>query len=387
MHKGLPELMPENMVYYDVAIIGLGVMGAAALHRLALRNVRAIGIDARTPGHDRGSSHGETRIIRLGYFEHPSYVPLVRESFTLWRALERETGVNLLTVTGIVEIGAPDSALIRGTLASSRLHGLPHDILNAQDLMKRFPAFRVSADHIGVFQPDAGFLNAEAGVAAQIAAARAAGATIKTQSEVLRIEPCARGIRIVMANETIEAGKVVVAAGPWLKKLLPDLPAPIHVTRQVLGWFTPKDAAPFSPDKFPVFLFESRQGVHYGFPPNGDGNVKISKHHHFEEITDPDKCNREVSPRDENSIRDFLAEHLPAANGPMADATTCLYTMTPDGDFILDRLPGNPNILIASPCSGHGFKFAPVIGDILADLATLGATQRDISRFSLSRFR
>ena len=242
MHKGLPELMPENMVYYDVAIIGLGVMGAAALHRLALRNVRAIGIDARTPGHDRGSSHGETRIIRLGYFEHPSYVPLVRESFTLWRALERETGVNLLTVTGIVEIGAPDSALIRGTLASSRLHGLPHDILNAQDLMKRFPAFRVSADHIGVFQPDAGFLNAEAGVAAQIAAARAAGATIKTQSEVLRIEPCARGIRIVMANETIEAGKVVVAAGPWLKKLLPDLPAPIHVTRQVLGWFTPKDA-------------------------------------------------------------------------------------------------------------------------------------------------
>jgi sarcosine oxidase len=379
--------MPENMVYYDVAIIGLGAMGSAALHRLALRNVRAIGIDARTPGHTEGSSHGETRVIRLGYFEHPSYVPLVREAYTLWRALERETGVNLLTVTGIVEIGAPESALIRGTLESSRLHNLPHDILNAEDLMKRFPAFRVSADHIGVYQPDAGFLAAEQAIAAQIAAARAVGAAIKTQSKVSRIEQSPRGVRIVMADGIIEAGKVIVAAGPWLKQLLPDLPAPIHVTRQVLGWFRPRDAAPFTPDQFPVFLFESRHGVHYGFPPNADGNLKISKHHHFSEATDPETCDRTVSARDEKGIRDFIADHLPAANGPMVDATTCLYTMTPDEDFIIDRLPGNPNVLIASPCSGHGFKFAPVIGDILADLATLGATQRDISRFSLSRFR
>ncbi len=379
--------MPEDMVYYDVAVIGLGATGSAALHRLALRNVHVVGIDARMPGHDRGSSHGETRIIRLGYFEHPSYVPLVREAFTLWRALERETAVNLLMVTGIVEIGAPDCALVRGTLASSQQHRLPHDILDAPALMKRFPAFRVPPDYVGVFQPDAGFLDAEACVAAQVAAARAAGAEILTPCPVLKIEASARGVRIVMANRTIEAGKAVVAAGPWLKTLLPDLPAPVRVTRQVLGWFTPKDAAPFASEKFPIFLFESPHGVHYGFPPNTGGNLKISKHHHFDEAVEPDTCDREVSSRDQQGIRDFITDYLPAADGPMVEAKTCLYTMTPDGDFIIDRLPGNPNIVIASPCSGHGFKFAPVIGDILADLATIGATQRDISRFGLARFR
>jgi sarcosine oxidase len=154
----------------------------------------------------------------------------------------------------------------------------------------------------------------------------------------------------------------------------------------VLGWFTPRDTAPFAPGKFPVFLIESGHGVHYGFPPNGDGNLKIAKHHHFDETTDVEACDRVVTPRDESAIRDFIADHMPTANGPMAAATTCLYTMTPDEDFIIDRLPGMPNMVVASPCSGHGFKFAPVIGDILADLVTRGATQRDISRFRLARF-
>ena len=374
------------MLYVDVAVVGLGATGSAALHRLALRNCDIAGFDFNPAGHDRGSSHGETRIIRLGYFEHPSYVPLIREAFTLWRALEASTGASLLTVTGIVEIGAPDSALVRGTLASSQLHRLPHDILDAAQTMARFPAFRLPADYVGVFQPDAGYLNAERAVAAQIAAAQAAGAKVNMNCRVLALEPSPRGVRVVTSGETVEAGQVIVAAGPWLKTLLPNLAAPIRVTRQVLGWFKPQDDASFAGGRFPVFLFESPHSVHYGFPPNAAGNLKISKHHHLDETTDTESCDRVVSPRDESAIRDFVADYLPDANGPMVEAKTCLYTMTPDGDFIIDRLPENPNILVASPCSGHGFKFAPVIGDILADLAIDGTTRRDISRFRLSRF-
>jgi sarcosine oxidase len=313
-------------------------------------------------------------------------VPLVREALTLWRELERSAGIDLLTTTGIIEIGAPDSALIKGTLSSSQLHKLPHEVLNAAQTMRRFPAFRIPDTYLGVFQPDAGYLAAEKAVAAQIAAAEAAGAEIRIGWRALSFSSGARGVRVATSHGEIEAGKIVVAAGPWLKELLPDFPAPLRITRQVLGWFTPKDTAPFAAGKFPVFLFESEHGVHYGFPPNGDGNLKIAKHHHLGEVTTAEDCNRAVSPRDETAIRDFLAGCLPAANGPMAAAKTCLYTMTPDEDFIVDRLPGHPDIIVASPCSGHGFKFAPVIGEILADLVTRGATQRDISRFRLARF-
>ena len=374
------------MVYFDVAVVGLGAAGSAALHRIASRGCRAVGLDFNPPGHDRGSSHGETRIIRLGYFEHPSYVPLVREALTLWRELERSAGIDLLTTTGIIEIGAPDSALIKGTLSSSQLHKLPHEVLNAAQTMRRFPAFRIPDTYLGVFQPDAGYLAAEKAVAAQLAAAEAAGAEIRIGWRALSFSSGARGVRVATSHGEIEAGKVVIAAGPWLKELLPDFPAPLRITRQVLGWFTPKDTVRFAAGKFPVFLFESEHGVHYGFPPNGDGNLKIAKHHHLGEVTTAEDCNRAVSPRDETAIRDFLASCLPAANGPMAAAKTCLYTMTPDEDFIVDRLPGHPDIIVASPCSGHGFKFAPVIGEILADLVTRGATQRDISRFRLARF-
>lgn len=374
------------MVYFDVAVVGLGAMGSAALHRIALRNCRVVGLDFNPPGHDRGSSHGETRIIRLGYFEHPSYVPLVREAMVLWRELEAATGGTLLIQTGIIEIGAPDSALVRGTLQSSQLHKLLHEVLDAAQTMNRFPAFRIPSSYVGVFQPDAGYLLAEKAVAAQLAAAMAAGAEINKGCQVLRLSKSARGVRLETSQGEIEAGQVVVATGPWLPHLLPALPAPLRVTRQVLGWFTPRDAAPFAAGRLPVFLFESEHGVHYGFPPNADGDLKVAKHHHFQEVTTVDDCNRTVSAHDENGIRDFIADHIPAANGPMATAKTCLYTMTPDEDFIIDRLPDLPDVVVASPCSGHGFKFAPVIGDILADLVSRGATQRDISRFRLARF-
>jgi sarcosine oxidase len=375
------------MPSFDVAIIGLGVMGSAALAALARRGRRVVGIDRFAPGHDRGSSHGITRIIRLGYFEHPSYVPLLRAAYPLWRELEAQSGQSLLTVTGILEIGAPESDLVVGTLRSSRLHNLAHDILDASSLIKRFPAFRLPDNFVGVFQPDGGFLRAEPTVAALQALARRAGAELRMEERVLAVEAHRDGVLVKTQHGDILAECAIVAAGPWLKSLLPQFPVPIRVTRQVSGWFEPADQAraQFAAERFPVFLLQNRDGVFYGFPAETDG-VKVAKHHHAGATVDPDHYDRAVSTADEDVIRTALKAHVPDAGGRLLAARTCLYTTTPDGDFILDRLPGCPQIIVASPCSGHGFKFAPVIGEILADLAVTGRTDHDISRFSLARF-
>jgi len=370
---------------YDVAVIGLGAAGSAALSAVARRGARAIGVERFVPGHDKGSSHGETRVIRLGYFEHPSYVPLLRRTYELWRELEAASGRTLLNVTGIVEIGPPDGTVVPGTLLASRTHGLPHEVLKAPAVMERFPAFHIPRDYLGVLQPDGGFVAVERAIEAQLARARAAGAEIRTGTQVASIAPLGHGVRLAMGPHVVDATKVIVAAGPWVKQLLPALPMALHVTRQVMAWFEPLDAAPFAAGRFPVFLLESAHGVHYGFPPDSSGRLKIAKHHHGDETVDPDDCERTVSATDESLIRVAIADHLPAANGKLVAAKTCLYTMTPDGDFVIDRMPGAPDIIVASPCSGHGFKFAPVIGEILADLALTGRTEHDISRFRLNR--
>jgi sarcosine oxidase len=374
------------MADFDVVVVGLGVIGSAALHRLALRGTRVLGIEQFSPGHDRGSSHGATRIIRLGYFEHPSYVTLLREVYPLWRELEAKSGRPLLHITGIAEIGRPESALVRGTLASARQHDLAHDVLEAAELMARYPAFRVPRDFVAVVQPDGGFLEAEPAVLAQLALARAAGAEVRAQTTVSAVEPRGDGVRIIAGDDVIDARAVVIAAGAWLKSLMPDLAAPLRVTRQVMAWFEPREPALVAPERFPVFLIEDDGGTYYGFPLQPGRGVKVAKHYHLDETVDPDSCDRTVLARDEAIIRPALAAYLPAANGKLVAAATCLYTMAPDGDFIIDTVPGHPQIVIASPCSGHGFKFAPLVGEILADLATEGATARDIARFCVRRF-
>ena len=374
------------MADFDVVVCGLGAMGSAALYQLARRRVRALGLERFTPGHDRGSSHGATRIFRLGYFEHPSYVPLLRRAQTLWHELEAASGRPLLHVTGIAEIGPPDGVLVRGTLASARLHGLRHEVLAAPELTRRFPAFRVPPDYVAVVQPDGGFVEVEPALAAQIALATAAGAELRAGERVRAIEPGAGSVRIVTERGTVAAKAAIIAAGPWTGSLLPELAAPLRVTREVTGWFEPADATLFAPGRFPTFIIESRHGMHYGVPPHGDAGAKAAKHHHRDQAVDPDGYDRTVSADDERLIRIALADHIPAANGRLLAAKTCLYTMTPDGDFLIDRLPGHPNVIVASPCSGHGFKFAPVIGEILADLAAGGETRHDIARFALARF-
>jgi sarcosine oxidase len=376
------------MSCFDIAVVGLGVMGSTAAAALARRGQRVIGIERFGPIHDRGSSHGATRVIRLGYFEHPSYVPLLRAAYPLWRDLEARSGRSLLSVTGILEMGDPGSDLVSGTLRASRQHGVPHEILDAQSLIRRFPAFRLPPDFIGIFQPDGGFVRAEATVAALQRIARDAGAELRFDEPVGAIEPTCDDALVKTSRGDIRAGTAIVAAGPWLTTLLPWTKIPIRVTRQVLAWFTPADAARTilsAAGGFPVFLLQNPDGIFYGFPADQDG-IKVANHYHADETVDPNRYDRSVSAVDEALVRAGLKAHLPGADGDLLAARTCLYTMTPDGDFILDRLPGAPQIIIASPCSGHGFKFAPVIGEILADLAVRGSTHHDISRFSLARF-
>ncbi len=371
---------------FDVVVIGLGATGSATLYHLARRGARVAGIERFQPGHDYGSSHGRTRIIRLGYFEHPSYVPLVRRAYALWRDLEAACGKPLLHITGIAEIGPPDGTLVQGTLAASRAHGLPHRVLEAAKVMRLYPVFKLPADFVGVMQPDGGYIEAEPALHAHRALAVSAGAQLRTSERVRAIEPRGDGVRVVTDRAVLEAGVAIVAAGPWTKDILPDLPVALRVTRQVVLWVTPREPALFDADRFPVFMLESAYGIHYGFPLHGADGLKLAKHHHGDEAVDPENFDRRVSARDETMIRRAVTEYLPAADGGTLSAETCLYTVTPDGDFIIDRLPGSPQIVVASPCSGHGFKFAPVVGEILADLALRGATRHDIARFRLARF-
>jgi sarcosine oxidase len=377
------------MDHFDVVVCGLGAMGSAALHHLARRGKRVLGLERHAPGHDRGSSHGSTRIIRLGYFEHPAYVPLLRRAYALWRELEGASGRRLLHVTGIAEIGPPAGPLVRGTLASARLHELSHEVLSAPELMRRFPAFRVPNDYVAVLQPEGGILAAEHSLHAQLALAAAAGADIRSGETVQAIEPRADSVRVTTDRGIVEAGVAIVAVGAWTKTLLPEFGAGLRATREVMAWFAPTDADLLCADRFPVFIIESRHGMHYGIPAlrgeSGPAGIKVAKHHHRDETVDPDAYDRTVSAADQALIRAAIADHLPAANGELLDAKTCLYTMTPDGNFLIDHLPGAPNVIVASPCSGHGFKFAPVIGEALADLATTGATPHDIGWFSRQR--
>jgi sarcosine oxidase len=373
------------MKAFDVVVVGLGAMGSAASWHLARRGQRVLGLDRFGPGHEQGSSHGATRIIRLGYFEHPAYVPLLRRAYELWRKLEVAAGHKLLHITGIAEIGPPDSPLVRGTLAAARAHGLPHTVLAASELMRRFPAFRVPGDHVGVLQPDGGFLRPEAAIRAHWGLATAAGAELRTGQTVRALEPRGAGVRIVTNHGIIDAGAAIVTAGPFMTRVLPALSARLQVTRQVMSWFEPLDATLFTPPRFPVFILQSQHGMHYGFPLDEFG-VKVGKHHHREEIVDPDAYDRSVSAQDEAVIRAALADHLPGIDRRMRMAKTCLYTVTPDGHFVIDQL-GSPHIIFASACSGHGFKFAPVIGEILADLTVGATTPHDIAHLRLDRFK
>jgi sarcosine oxidase len=266
---------------FDVVVCGLGAIGCATVHNLAHRGKRVLGLERYAPGNDRGSSHGATRIIRLGYYEHPSYVPLVRRAYALWRELEDASGRALLHRTGIVEIGSPDSVLVRGTLASARLHELPHQTLPASELMERYPAFALPAHYLGVYQPDGGWLAVDAAFAAWVALAEAAGGQLQNGEFVQSLEQRADAVRVSTSRRMVHAEIAIVATGAWTGSLLPAAALPLRVTREVMAWFAPHDPASCASDRLPVFMLETPHGLHYGIPPqpqNAATGIKVAKH-------------------------------------------------------------------------------------------------------------
>jgi len=371
---------------HDVAIVGLGAMGSAALYHLAARGLRVVGLERATPGHEGGSSHGESRIIRMAYFEHPSYVPLLRRAYDSWRALERKTGAGLLTITGILESGIPGATVVEGARRAAIEHGLPHEMLSARQVAERFPAFAVPDHWETLFEADGGFLRPELAIDTHIAVAKGLGAEVRTHTEVRSVEPIAGGVRLKTADDgAIEAGAVIVSAGAWIGELFPDLKPHLRLTRQVLAWFDPARPELVTPDRFPVFLLESEDEIIYGFPDLAGTGVKAASHLPGRLLERAGDAAQNGDMADAEPVAAMLARYIPGAAGPVRQLKTCIYTHSPDEDFILDRHPLYPQIVLASPCSGHGFKFASVIGEVLADLATEGATPHDISRFRLDR--
>jgi len=368
-----------------VAVIGLGVMGAATLRALAVRGVPAVGIERFRPGHAHGSSHGETRVFRVAYFEHPSYVPLARAAHDAWRRIERETGTSLLATTGILEAGPDGSPIVGGSLDAARRHGLPYEVLSARDACARFPAFGLPDGWVASFQPDGGVLRAEASVEAMVGGAIARGASVLAERRVTALLPQRDGVRVVFSDgSALTADRVVVTAGPWIGSLAPSLAPALRVTRQTVGWFAPRQPDLVRPGAMPVFILEAPEDTFYGFPDMTGSGVKTASHIEGDVVDDPDVAAR---PNDAalERLAANLTRYLPAAGGPLRAAASCFYTRTADEHFAIGLHPEDSRIVLASPCSGHGFKFASLVGEILADLALDGGTRHDIGLFDLGR--
>ena len=371
---------------YDAIVLGAGGIGSAALYHLASRGVRAIGVDRFDPPHDRGSSHGQSRVIRQAYFEHPDYVPLVVESYRMWHELEQRTGRRLLHQVGAVEIGPADGVVVPGVLRAADEHQLAVESLTAAEIRARWPGLRVEDPLVGVYEPTAGYLLVEDCVQAHLDAARDAGAELLADTEVVSWSADESGVRVRTSNDEIGADRLVITAGAWAGQLLADLHIRLTVRRKSLFWFA-TDAAQYDVAAgFPVFLFELPDGVFYGFPQLDPRGVKFAEHSGGRVLDVPLAADRSIDPEEQRRLRDVLPRHLPGVSPRVTDHAVCLYTMSPDEHFIVDRHPAHPNVTFAAGLSGHGFKFAPILGQALADLALHGGTDLPTRFLSLARF-
>lgn len=376
---------------YDAIVLGLGGMGSATAYQLALRGRRVLGLERFTPAHDKGSSHGQSRIIRQAYYEDPAYVPLLLRAYELWDQIERASGQQLFLHTGGIMLGSPESHVMQGSIRSAREHGLPHEILGADEIHRRYPVFTPAPHEIALFEPTSGVLRPEDCIRAHLARAAAHGADLHFEEPALSWQADGEGVRVVTAAGSYTAARLIITAGTWAPELLRDLGLPLHAERRVMYWFEPAGGhAPFQPDRFPIYIWEVEDGhSFYGFPSLGGapGGVKVALHTVPDDICTPETIDRGIRPHEIARMRQYLAGRVPTlSQGQFVAALTCMYTLTPDWHFVITPHPQHPQVIVSSTCAGHGFKFASVIGEILADLAADGATRHPIGLFDPARF-
>jgi len=375
------------MKHYDAIVLGVGGMGSAAVYHLARRGQRVLGIEQFSLGHEFGSSHGVTRIIRLAYAEHPSYVPLLRRAYELWREMEGTAGERLLVITGGLDIGPAEGTMVAGSLQSCREHGIPHEVLDAGEVMRRYPGYRLPAEMAAVYQQDGGFVLPERSIAVHVSAALALGAEVHGCERVAGWSVEGGVVEVRTDRGRYRADRLVITAGAWAAQSLPLLKSLAVPERQVLIWTQPLRAEAFTPEAFPIFNMEAPEGRFYGFPVFSVPGFKLGKYHHRGERTDPDAMYRGFDREDETVLRAGIERYFPEANGATLAMKTCMFTNSPDEHFILDAHPEWPQVSVAAGFSGHGFKFAPVIGEIMADFAMEGGCSRwNLELFRLGRF-
>lgn len=372
--------------HFDTIVVGVGGMGSATVYHLAQRGEKVLGLEQFDIPHDMGSSHGVTRVIRLTYFEHPSYVPILARAYALWRDLEQTGGEQLLCITGSIDAGAPDSFVVEGSMKSCAEHDLPHEVLTSAELTRRFPGFNLPQEMMAVLQPDGGFLLPERCIVHHVLQAQALGAEVRAREPVLEWTSYGRGVTVRTSRATYTAGRLVFTAGAWSEALLAPLGENAQPERQVMGWFQPKQPELFAHGNFPVFNCLVPEGHMYGFPVYGIPGFKIGKYHHLRQQTAAVDVDRECHLEDEEALRGCIEPYLTGGFGATLALKTCMFTNTPDGHFIMDHHPEHANVVIGAGFSGHGFKFCSVAGEILAELALDGETRHDIGMFGLDRF-
>lgn len=376
------------MIHYDAIVIGTGGVGSAALFHLARRGLRVLGLDRFPPGHDRGSSHGQTRIIRQAYFEHPDYVPLLKRAYELWSDLEQRTGRHLYYEVGLLEVGPPDGELIRGVLHAAAVHDLPVERIAPAEFARRFPGFVLPPGHAAVFEQNAGYLLVEECVLAHLEAARQCGAEHRTGESITDWHEDDGHFVVQTTGGEYRAARLVLAGGAWASRLLPNLGVPLRVLRKHLHWYDADPQIFHHESGCTTFLFETPDHSYfYGFPAIDDRGLKVAEHSGGEVLDDPLQLDRSPDPADRQRVEQFLATYLPAVSHRPLHHDVCLYTMSPDTHFLVDHVPGHPRAAFAAGLSGHGFKFTSVLGEILADLIHSGQSPLPIEFLGLTRIQ
>ena len=371
---------------YDAVVLGLGGMGSAVAAHASARGRRVLGIERFGPAHARGSSHGESRVIRQAYFESPAYVPLLQRAYALWDRLAARTGTSLRAQTGGLFVGRPETPLVAGTIASAQQWNLAHEVYDARELRRRWPAVTPRDDEIGVYESVAGAVFPEAGVQAHLLDAAANGAELRFGVEATGWDAGDGGVRVSLVDGTVvEAARLAICAGSWFAQVAPDVGVPLRIERNVQFFFAPRDRAAVAPDRLPVWCAERPgQRMFYGFPDFGDGTKVV--HHGSGVFTEPDALDRTVRDEEIAYAHDALASFVPAAAGAFLRAAPCMYTLTPDEHFLIGAHPHHPNVVLAGGFSGHGYKFTPVVGEIVAALLADDDPGFSLELFSPVRF-